>query len=113
MAHVLRHGGPNALLLLEVLRRDLRHGGEKGRGREDEAQDEGTGTPHVAPPIGARQGYDAAHVEGGSLPGGLPVLAHVGAVVRLQLAEHGRREDGHRAEDEEREVDAVEQLGRV
>src|SRR5271169_3477112 len=31
----------------------------------------------------------------------LPMLAHVVAVARLQLAEDDRREDGHRAEDEE------------
>src|ERR1039458_3151133 len=42
---------------------------------------------------------------GRSLPVPLPVLAHVVAVSRLQLPEHDRREDGHRAEDEECAVD--------
>jgi hypothetical protein len=41
------------------------------------------------------------------------MLAHVVAVSRFQLPEHERREDGHRAEDEKRAVDAVEQLARV
>jgi hypothetical protein len=43
----------------------------------------------------------------------LPVPAHVVAVSRLQLPEDEGGEDGHRAEDEKRAVDAVEQLARL
>jgi hypothetical protein len=43
----------------------------------------------------------------------LPMLAHAVAVARLQLPEHDRRNDGHRAEDEEGAVNAVEHLAGV